>query len=77
MYNTAGFDTPAADATVVITLDFLRLPVAALIGLAVFGEWPIIWVWIGSIVIIGSSFLLAKKEAEDKEVNKQASDIPS
>jgi len=67
----------AADATVVITLDFLRLPVAALIGLAVFGEWPIIWVWVGSIVIIASSFLLAKKEAEDKEVNKQASNIPS
>ena len=66
----------AADATVVITLDFIRLPVAALIGLAVFGEWPEIWVWIGSIVIVASSFLLTKKEVDDKEVNKPTSNGP-
>ena len=62
----------AADATVVITLDFLRLPIAALIGLVIFDEWPIIWVWIGSVIIVASSFLLSKKEAQDKEVNKQS-----
>jgi drug/metabolite transporter (DMT)-like permease len=67
----------AADATVVITLDFIRLPVAALIGLAVFGEWPAIWVWIGSIVIVASSFLLTKKEVDDKEVNKPTTHAPS
>lgn len=67
----------AADATVVITLDFIRLPVAAFIGLAVFGEWPEIWVWIGSIVIVASSFLLTKKEVDDKEVNKPTTDAPT
>lgn len=61
----------AADATVVITLDFIRLPVAALIGLAVFGEWPAIWVWVGSIVIIASSFLLTKKEVENETIRKE------
>lgn len=60
----------AADATVVSVLDFLRLPVAALVGLVVFGEWPVIWVWLGGAVIVVSSFLLTRREARDKEVNK-------
>ena len=60
----------AADATVVTVLDFLRLPIAALIGLILFNEWPVVWVWIGGAVIISSSFLLTKKEAADNQVNK-------
>jgi drug/metabolite transporter (DMT)-like permease len=60
----------AADATVVTVLDFLRLPVAAIIGLVVFGEWPVVWVWVGGAVIVASSILLTKREAEDKEVNR-------
>jgi len=60
----------AADATVVTVLDFLRLPIAALIGLILFNEWPVIWVWIGGAVIVCSSFLLTQKEAADKDVNR-------
>ena len=60
----------AADTTVVTVLDFLRLPIAALIGLLVFGEWPVIWVWVGGAVIVASSFLLTLREAKDKDVNK-------
>ena len=67
----------AADATVVITLDFLRLPIAALIGLIIFNEWPIIWVWIGSVIIVASSFLLTKQEAQDKDVNKPGGKTPT
>jgi drug/metabolite transporter (DMT)-like permease len=60
----------AADVTVVTVLDFLRLPIAAVIGLVVFGEWPVVWVWIGGAIIIASSFLLTQREAKDKDVNK-------
>lgn len=60
----------AADTTVVTVLDFLRLPIAALIGLVVFGEWPVIWVWVGGAVIVASSFLLTQREVKDKDVNK-------
>ena len=60
----------AADATVVIALDFLRLPIAAVFGLIVFNEWPIIWVWVGGAVIVASSILLTQREVADKEVNK-------
>jgi drug/metabolite transporter (DMT)-like permease len=61
----------AADATVVTVLDFLRLPIAAVIGLLLFNEWPVIWVWLGGAVIVASSFLLAKKEAADSKVNQE------
>lgn len=60
----------AADTTVVTVLDFLRLPIAAFIGLVVFDEWPVIWVWVGGAVIVASSFLLTQREAKDKDVNK-------
>ena len=67
----------AADATVVTVLDFLRLPIAALIGLVFFSEWPVIWVWIGGAIIVGSSFLLTQREAKDKDVNKNTNYDPS
>ncbi len=63
----------AADATVVVALDFLRLPIAALFGLVVFNEWPVVWVWVGGAVIIGSSILLTRREVDDKEVNLPSS----
>jgi drug/metabolite transporter (DMT)-like permease len=63
----------AADVTVVTVLDFLRLPIAALIGLLVFGEWPVVWVWVGGAIIVASSFLLTQRETKDKDVNKTTS----
>ena len=61
----------ATDATVVTVLDFLRLPIAALFGLVLFAEWPVIWVWIGGAVIVVSSIMLTRKEAaETKKVGK-------
>lgn len=53
----------AADASYVLALSYLRLPIAALIGFAVFGEVPVIWVWIGGAVIAGSSTYIARREA--------------
>ncbi|MDC0033038.1 DMT family transporter [Alphaproteobacteria bacterium] len=66
----------AADATVVTVLDFLRLPIAALIGLLVFGEWPVVWVWVGGAIIVASSFLLTQREAKDDKVNKTSERKP-
>jgi len=65
----------AADATVVTVLDFLRLPIAALVGLVVFGEWPVIWVWVGGAIIVASSFLLTQRESKDVEVNKAPTNV--
>jgi drug/metabolite transporter (DMT)-like permease len=53
----------AADATLVLTFDFARLPFAALIGFAAFGALPDLWVWAGGTVIFAASLYLARREA--------------
>ena len=46
-----------ADATVVVPVDFLRLPLIALVGLVFYGETIDIWVIVGGIVIFTGTFL--------------------
>ena len=53
----------AADATVVLPFEFTRLIFAAAIGLAVFGEFPDLWVWIGGAVILAGIVTMAGLEA--------------
>lgn len=53
----------AADATVVLSFDFLRLPIAATIGFVAFREFPDQWVWLGAAIICGSSIYIAQREA--------------
>lgn len=50
------------DAIVVVGLHYTRLPIAALIGFALFGEVPEIWIWIGSAVIAAAAIILARGE---------------
>jgi drug/metabolite transporter (DMT)-like permease len=57
-----------ADATVVAPLDYLRLPIVALIAFIAFGEVPGIWVWLGGAVIAASSIYIAQREARSKGV---------
>ena len=53
----------AADATVLMAFTFPRLPVAAFLGFALFGEVPEIWVWLGAGVIAVSSIYIAHRES--------------
>jgi drug/metabolite transporter (DMT)-like permease len=55
-----------ADATLVAPLDYLRLPIVALIAFLAFGEVPNAWVWIGAAVIAASSIYIAHREARLK-----------
>ncbi len=52
----------AADATVVLSFDFLRLPLAAIIGYLLFAELPDAWIWIGGAVICASSVYMVRSE---------------
>lgn len=52
-----------ADASFVLALSFLRLPIAAIIGLYVFNEVTESWVWVGATIICASSTYIANKEA--------------
>lgn len=53
----------ATDASAVLPFDFSKLVFAAMIGLAAFGEFPDIWVWIGATVIFASTTYTARREA--------------
>ena len=68
----------AAEATVVIPFDYLRLPLVALIAYLAFGEVPDIWVWIGGGVIAASSVYIAHRESrlKPKEVPVAAAPEP-
>jgi drug/metabolite transporter (DMT)-like permease len=46
-----------APATVVTPIDFIRLPVIAIIGMAVYGEALDLWVFLGALVIFGGNYL--------------------
>lgn len=54
----------AADASVVLPFDFVRLPFAALIGYAAFNQSPDIWTWIAASVIAGATLYVARSEAK-------------
>ncbi len=53
----------AAEASVTLSFDFLRLPVAALIGYVLFAERPDVWVWVGGAVICASTIALGHRES--------------
>ena len=46
-----------APATVVVPIDFIRLPVIAIIGMLVYDEALDIWVLVGALVIFGGNYL--------------------
>ena len=52
----------AADASLVMSVDFARLPFAVLFGFALFGELIDIWTWIGAGVIFAASLYNARRE---------------
>ena len=52
----------AADATVVMSFDFLRLPFAVLLGFIMFAELPDLWSVIGGMVIFAASIFVAHGE---------------
>ena len=53
----------AADAIFVLAVSYMRLPIAALVGFVMFGEVPLIWVWVGGALICASSIYIARRES--------------
>ncbi len=51
------------EATAVLPYDFVRLPMMALAGYALYAEVPDIWTWIGATVILASSVYMAHRES--------------
>ncbi|MGB0631388.1 MAG: DMT family transporter, partial [Alphaproteobacteria bacterium] len=51
------------EATIVAPIEFVRIPVAAIIGLTLFSEIPDIWTLTGTVVIIGASWAISRTKA--------------
>ena len=49
-----------ADATVVVPMDFLRLPLIAVIGFAFYGEALTVWVFVGALIVFFATWLNLK-----------------
>lgn len=62
----------AADASVVMSLEFARLPFAVLFGFAMFGELIDLWTWIGAAIIFAAAFYTAQRERKVKVVTAPA-----
>jgi drug/metabolite transporter (DMT)-like permease len=52
----------AGDATLVVPLDFMRIPLIAVVGWAFYGEGLDIWVLVGALIIIGGVLWNLKSE---------------
>lgn len=51
-----------ADATIVIPMDFMRLPLVALVGYLLYGELLEPWLFVGAALILGGIYLNLKGE---------------
>jgi drug/metabolite transporter (DMT)-like permease len=60
-FLTAAFRN--ADATVVMPVDFIKLPVMAVLAFTFLGEVPDIWSWIGGAVIFAATYFNLRRGA--------------
>ncbi len=51
-----------ADATIVLPIDFLRLPLIAFVGFAIYGEALDLWVFLGAAIIFASGYSMVWQE---------------
>lgn len=52
-----------ADANVVVPMDFIRLPLAAVVGWLIYAELVDIWVLVGAAIIFGGNYLNVRAES--------------
>lgn len=63
-YYALGNAYVAADISYLLPLSFTRLIAGALIGMIFFAEWPTIWTWLGSFLILIASVTLCQHEVK-------------
>jgi len=52
----------AADASVVMPFDFMKLPLSAAVGFALYLEFPDLWTWLGAVIIFGAAWYITWRE---------------
>lgn len=63
------------EAAVLAPIDYARLVLSVIAGLLVFGEWPDVFTWIGSGVIIVSTLYITIREIQSKRARTLAIDM--
>jgi drug/metabolite transporter (DMT)-like permease len=53
-----------ADASLVSTVMFIRLPIIAVLGFMFFGEVTDLWTWVGAAVIFVGTYYMARRETK-------------
>ncbi len=53
----------SAEATVVMPITFLQLPIVTVLALLLFAELPNPWTWVGAAVIVAATTVIARREA--------------
>jgi len=61
-----SFSIREADARIVQTINFLRMPWSVLVGYLMFIELPDIWTWLGAIIIFIGAYDVLRREANTK-----------
>ncbi len=54
----------AADASLISTFEFSRLPFVVVIGYWIFGELIDVWTWVGAAIIFASAAYITRREAK-------------
>ena len=53
----------AADVSVIVPFDFMRLIFVTVIGFLVFSQVPDVWTWLGAVLIVGANTLATRYES--------------
>ena len=56
------------EASVMASLDYVRLIYSVLFGFWIFNTLPDTWTWVGAVIIIGASIYTIHREAQNKQV---------
>lgn len=57
------------EATIIAPIEFIRIPLSAVIGLTLFAEIPDHWTVAGTIIIIGASWVISRTRAAQTSAN--------
>lgn len=52
----------AGEMSAVAPFEYLRLPFAVFVGWLIWGEMPVIWTYVGAVIVIGSALYIAHRE---------------
>tara|TARA_R110002072_G_scaffold97825_2_gene215196 strand:+ start:537 stop:1478 length:942 start_codon:yes stop_codon:yes gene_type:complete len=69
LYTTA---LRMADASLIGPTDFLRLPISAGFAFVLFGEVPVVWVWVGGGIIFLSTWYITARESRIERERRTA-----